>query len=87
LAVCRAVLHRPRLLLLDEPGANLDPGASELVAPLIGRGTGVTRVFTSHAPATALEEADLVLGLDQGRPAFLGEPGGIEPAELEALYR
>ena len=29
------------LLLLDEPRANLDPAASELVEPLIGRGAGL----------------------------------------------
>lgn len=87
LAVCRAVLHEPQLLLLDEPRANLDPGAGQLVAPLIGRVAGATRVLTSHDPASALAEADLVLGLDQGRLAFLAEPSAVAPGELEALYR
>ena len=87
LAVCRAVLHEPRLLLLDEPLANLDPGAGELVEPLIGPSAGVTRVLTSHDPASALREADLVLGLDQGRAAFIGEPDQVGARELEALYR
>ena len=86
LAVCRAVLHAPALLLLDEPRANLDPAASELVEPLIGRASGRTRVLTSHDPRAALAEADLVLALKDGRPAFLGEPGQLGEAQLRELY-
>jgi heme exporter protein A len=86
LAVCRAVLHEPKLLLLDEPRANLDPVASELVEPLIGRAAGCTRVLTSHDPQAAVAEADLVLGLKDGRPAFVGEPQQLSAAKLKDLY-
>jgi ABC-type multidrug transport system ATPase subunit len=87
LAVCRAVLHRPQLLLLDEPRANLDPAAADLLEPLIGRGAGLTRVLTSHDPQAALAEADLVLGLREARPAFVAEPAKLDAGRLEALYR
>ena len=87
LAVCRAVLHRPQILLLDEPRANLDPAAGELVEPLIGRGTKLTRVLTSHDPAAALAEADVVLGLRDGRPAFLTQPDTLPRDGVEGLYR
>jgi heme exporter protein A len=86
LAVCRAVLHAPSVLLLDEPLANLDPAASGLVEPLIGRSCGATRVLTSHDPRAALAEADLVLGLLDGRAAFVTEPDKVEPAAVEQLY-
>jgi len=86
LAVCRAVLHQPQLLLLDEPRANLDPGAEELVEPLIGRAASLTRVLTSHDPQAALREADLVLGLREGRVEFFGEPAQLRAVQVEALY-
>jgi heme exporter protein A len=69
LAIARAVLHEPALLLLDEPRANLDPSAAELAEPLIGRASGRTRVLVSHDLAGALEESDVALGLRSGRPA------------------
>jgi heme exporter protein A len=86
IAVCRAVLHEPNLLLLDEPRANLDPGAGELIEPLIGRASGCTRVLTSHDPQAALAEADVVLGLKDGRAAYAGPPAGLSPQQLKELY-
>ena len=67
-AIARAVLHDPGLLLLDEPRANLDPSAAELVEPLIGRSSGRTRVLVTHDVNGALEESDIALGLKAGRP-------------------
>jgi heme exporter protein A len=86
IAICRAVLHAPELLLLDEPRANLDPAASELVEPLIGRGPGRTRVLTSHDPQAALAEADLVLGLSDGRVALTGPAADAAPGQIRELY-
>jgi ABC-type multidrug transport system ATPase subunit len=69
-AVARAVLHDPPLLLLDEPRANLDPGAAKALESLIGRPSGRTRVVVSHDVEGTLAESDLALGLKDGRQAF-----------------
>jgi heme exporter protein A len=86
-AICRALLHEPELLLLDEPLANLDPGAADAVAPLIGRASGATRVLISHDVEQGLAEADLVLGLRGGRPDLLAPAGEVAVSDVRGLYR
>jgi heme exporter protein A len=86
-AVARAVLHDPELLLLDEPYANLDPAAVELVEPLIGASSGRTRVLCSHDPPGALAQADSVLGLRDGRVTLAGPADQVGEEEIAELYR
>jgi heme exporter protein A len=84
LAVARALLHDPPLLLLDEPREGLDPQASERLEPLIGRASGRTRVLVTHDVDGGLREADAVLGLRAGRQLLAGRPGATELRELFA---
>ncbi len=87
LAICRAVLHEPQLLLLDEPRSNLDPAAVDLVEPLIGVAAGRSRVIASHDPSGGLAEADLILGLRGGSVVLLATADQLNAEQIRGLYR
>lgn len=84
-AAARAVIADPELLLLDEPRANLDPHAAELLEPLIGRGRA-TRVIVTHDVGFGLAESDRVIGLRQGKVALSGATAQITASQVQELY-
>ncbi len=86
LAVCRAVLHRPRLLLLDEPRAHLDPQATTAVDTLIGPSSDATRVLVTHDLEHGLSEADRVLALRDGHVVADAPAGQVTTADLRGVY-
>jgi heme exporter protein A len=62
-AICRALLHEPALLLLDEPRSHLDLGAAAVVDRLLGPAPQRARVLVTHEIESGLAEADRVLAL------------------------
>jgi ABC-type lipoprotein export system ATPase subunit len=67
-ALARALLHRPRLLLADEPTGNLDPENAQLVLDTLRQSAteGAAVVLVTH-DATAASRADRTIPLAQGR--------------------
>jgi len=86
-AACRAVLHEPELLLLDEPFDHLDPAARDLVSELLRTAPGRTRVVVSHDVEAALDAADRALALrHDGSVAYEGPAPGLSPGDARAIY-
>ena len=75
MAVARAFLHSPRVLLLDEPFTALDDRAIAVLQTLLRQALadGRTIVMSTHQLREALELATEVGLINRGRLAFRGE--------------
>ncbi len=75
LAVARAFLHEPSVLLLDEPFTALDDRAIAVLQELLGqaRAAGRTVILSTHQLREALELATHVALINRGRLAYAGE--------------
>src|SRR5260221_2690855 len=89
LALARALLHSPRLLLLDEPDTGLDEPGNELLEALLHEHVerGGTTLFTTHNLDRALKLSDRIGMLAGGRVVYQQETGGLELCGVRQAYQ
>ncbi len=88
LEIARALVCQPRLLLLDEPAAGMNPAETVALAELVRRiaATGTTVLLVEHDMGFVMGLSDSVAVLNFGRLIFTGSPRAVrsEPAVVEA---
>jgi len=87
-AVGRALLMRPRLLLLDEPLASLDAARKREILPYLERlrdEVGIPMVYVSHHAGELARIATSVVRLDAGRVAAVGGKELLDAADADAV--
>jgi heme exporter protein A len=87
LTIARALLHRPSLLLLDEPYTGLDPISADRLSRQIGElaSSNAAVILTTHDVEQGLEVADRVVILESGRIVYQGE-GKQDPREFRKTF-
>jgi heme exporter protein A len=87
LGLARLLLHRPRVLLLDEPYAGLDAEGEALLDVLLAESRGDrTVVVVTHDVERAIGLADQALVLRAGRPVLHEATPGLDAPEFRRRY-
>lgn len=88
LAIARAILHDPPVLLLDEPDTGLDQTSSQMLHTLITRLGAANRaiLLTTHNLDRALEWADVVCLLVDGKIVHQAPTATLNGASIRQLY-
>jgi putative spermidine/putrescine transport system ATP-binding protein len=87
-ALARALAPEPRILLLDEPLSNLDPGLRERTRRELRallRRIGITTILVTHEQEEAFDLADHIALLDRGRLQQVGTPEDLYGAPKNAF--
>lgn len=86
LALARAILHDPPILLLDEPYAGLDQNAIAMLQALLTQGAR-TVLLVTHDLERGLAVADRIAIMVRGRLVYELPSDGLSLQDFEALYR
>lgn len=87
--IARALMQNPKLLLVDEPTASLDPKTSRQIMRLIcelSREQNLASIINIHDVVLAQQFVDRVVGLRGGELVFDGPPSELTPDILTTIY-
>jgi len=88
LAIARALLHEPDVMMFDEPYTGLDPQAADMLDQVLAeaRHAGRTTLLTTHDLGRALSLADRVAILARGVIVYSAACHGLDPRALAETY-
>ena len=81
LGVGMAMMVAPRLMLMDEPAAGLNPSEKQVMGNLIHRlrnERGISVLLVEHDMPLVMGVCDRILVINQGKPIALGTPGAVK---------
>ncbi|WP_413691846.1 ATP-binding cassette domain-containing protein [Psychromonas sp. KJ10-2] len=87
--IARALAQDPRLLLVDEPTASLDPKTSRQIMRLIQsicREKGLPAIINIHDVPLAMQFVDRIIGLQGGEIVFDGQASELNEQVLTRIY-
>ena len=87
--IARALMQQPKLLLVDEPTASLDPKTSRQIMRLLVelcREQNLAVIINIHDVALAQQFVDRVVGLAAGQIVFDGKPDELDEETLTLIY-
>ena len=89
MAIARAMVGTPKLMLLDEPFTGLDVRSKDQVSSMLAEAAskGTTVLMTAHDPEMAHDLAQRLLVLVDGRIAYDREKASVSKADFVAEYR
>ena len=88
-AIARALINRPQIILADEPVAALDPVTARQVMQdfvRINKEMGISILLNIHHVELALEYADRIIGIRAGKIVYDGPSANVDQSVLDAIY-